>query len=194
MEVSLRQAHKIVEKITARLTTFEITATKRVNVWELTDAAEAFESARDELANTIDRHRELVTTRQLIRNAIRDVNAVKIDSLVAHRKGLLDLIASMRSVIGTVDPRAIATPEALTLKVAAMKESSKTSSGHYGSTDEVTIGLLDTETLALYDQQVNAYQLAIEATEDQLTHENAKGSVVLEDDIVDLLREEGIVA
>lgn len=194
MEVSLRQAHKIVEKITARLTSFEITTAKRVNVWELTDAAEAFASARTELANTIDRHSQLVAVRQMVRNGIRSVNARKIDGLVAHRKGLLDLVASMRAVLATVDARAIASPEALVQKVAAVKEASKLSSSHYGSTDEVTISLLDAAAQAAMDDKINAYQLAIEATEDQLTHENAKGSLVLDDETVVTLREEGIIA
>lgn len=194
MQVSLRQAHKIVEKLTARLTTFEITASARVNVWELTDAAVAFQEAREVLHNTINRHRDLIEARQNVRNSIRVVNSLEIDTLVAKRKRLLDTIASLRSLLATVDKRAFSTPDALLQKVAAVKESSKASSSHYGSTDEVSINLLDVEAQEMFDREINYLQLEIEATEDQLTQANVKGSVVIDAGAAALLQAEGIVA
>ena len=68
MKITLRQAHKLINKINSRLATFQISAAQQVNIWEVESPAETFANLQGQFQALCARNVALVTARQTIRN------------------------------------------------------------------------------------------------------------------------------
>lgn len=194
MKLTLRQAHKIVEKIVARMATIDVSPIRQVNVWEA--EALTFDRLLKEFQDAYARNLVLASARQAVRDAIGVANTVKVDGLVSKRKALLDQLGALRSVVSqaTTSLTGITSAAALAQKVEAAKAASKTTNSAY-STDTVTIQLLNTVDLAILQKKIDVLQLQVEEVEDQLTTANAvAGAVTISDDVAAILREEGVIA
>ena len=191
MKITLRQAHKLVDKITERLKTIVISATKTVSIWDVTDGESTFDTSKQAALELIKRNMELIVARQAIRDLIRDANHTTVDQLVSQRKGTLDIIASSRHLLDTCGSGGITSPLALQQKATALREAAAGTS--YGS-DTITICLVSTEDQSMIDKNIQEYQLLIEDIENKLTTANATTSISIPVEMLQILIDEGIVA
>lgn len=195
MNLTLRQAHKAVEKITARLATLDISPTRSVSIWEADEAT--FENARASFESDLERTQRLMLARHFVRQQIGNANFAEVDNLIAQRKLLLDRIGLVRTLVAGAKNRQVTTQEGLYEKVKAMAASAASGgrSSIYGD-DTVTITLVDDDQLVAYQAQIDQLQLEIEAVEDKLTAANSSREhlVILSDDVIATLRAEGVIA
>jgi len=183
MKLTLRQAHKIVDKINARLVEVNVDANPTLSAYNITDPAVALDEAKKAFEAELGRYMSLIAARSFIRAQVAYANAHEVDTLVARRKASLDIIAKYRSVKESYNERALATPEALGAKVNAVLEAAKTTTSLYGSTDQITVSVMDKQYVADLDDKIQSLQLTIEAIEDQLTTANASTTIELQEDV-----------
>lgn len=191
--LTLRQGHKMVEKINGRLATISINPSAVVNIWETDNAGEAYAAAVDKFDAEVERQLKLIEARADVRDAIRVANGVTVDSLVAQRKRLLDVIATLRHTTGMASERGISSAEALEKKIQVSREAAKGNTNSYSSIDEVTVSLLSPEQVKELDKRIQQLQLQIERIEDALTSANASGKITLSDNTIAVLVEEGLM-
>lgn len=189
MKVTLRQAHKLVEKIAGRLGKIELSTQATVNLWDTTPASELYMSLQAELENNIERQLDLLGARQDIRTSVQAVNASEINGLVAARKALLDQLSTYRHLQGTIEKNTISGSDALASKIASSRESPQTSY----SIDTIRVSLYDDAKVTALDKKINELQLRVEAMEDQLTTSNATAQITIGERTLAVLRREGIV-
>ena len=101
MKITLRQAHKLIDKINSRLATITISAVQQVNIWEVDDTSQTYDNLKAAFSKQCDRNRELVSARQCIRNQIRIANQKGIDEAVADRKAAMDELGFLRHQLNT---------------------------------------------------------------------------------------------
>lgn len=191
MEVTLRKAHKLIEKLHGRLAQIQISATTMLGIWETQSAENRMIAARQQFDNTVTHQFSLLDARQEIRNSIQAANSVVIDKLIAQRKRKLDVVGVYRHILGSVHRSAISQYEAADRKIKTLQDSASSSS--YGSTDEVAVSLLPQADIDGYTQTINRIQLEIEQIEDQLTTENASTKIALSQGVVEALKAEGLM-
>lgn len=193
MKVSLRQAHKIVEKISGRLATIRLSAQQTVNIWDETDPEVLLDKLGEQCRQEQKRQLNLLGARQDIRTSIQAVNGTEVNGLVATRKALLDQLATYRHLQGTIPANAISTGTALKAKLAAERAGAGGGRSSVYSNDTITVSVFTEADVENLDNQINELQLRVEAIEDQLSAANANGSVTIGDFTLAILRKEGIV-
>lgn len=197
MKVTLRQAHKLIDKIHGRLATFSISATQSVNIWEVEDAATAFQQLETEFNGMVERNKSLLYTRQVIRNLIQQANVGGVDNTIAVRKATLDEIGGHRHILSTIRMGGVSSADALERKIAAERAAAQTSGGSFGrrgsSDDMVTVCLLGQDEFNELDRLIAVKQLEVEKLEDRLSQLNASTTITLPADVVTTLQKEGLV-
>lgn len=195
MKITLRQAHKLIDKINSRLGTFQISATKAVNIWEVEDPASTFLQLTAQFRDLCKRNRALVTARQTIRNLIQQANVGAIDNTIAQRKAELDNEGFLRHLVNTVNPNAINTPTALARKLEADRAAASASSvaSYRGDTNSINICLYSDADVEQIDAQLNAARLVVEKLEDKLSQLNSSTSITLSAETTSTLQAEGLV-
>ncbi len=195
MNITLRQAHKLIDKINARLGTFQISATKAVNIWEVEDPASTFTQLTAQFTELCKRNRALVAARQTIRNLIQQANVGAIDNTIAQRKAELDNEGFLRHLVNTVNRHAINTPTALARKLEADRAAASASSvaSYRGDTDSIAVCLYSDADVEQIDAQLSASRLAIEKLEDKLSQLNSSTSITLSAETTSALQAEGLV-
>ena len=193
MNITLRQAHKLIDKINSRLATLQVSATQAVNIWEIEDPTATYTKLSEQFTELCQRNRLLVSTRQCIRNQIRVANYATIDGVIADRKEAMDAAGFIRHQLNTVNDNAVTSPTALERKVAAEREAAKTTTTRYGAADTVTICLYSQADVDVLNDQLNKQQLEIERLEDQLSKLNSSTEIDLVADVVKTLQSEGLM-
>ena len=193
MNITLRQAHKLIDKINSRLATLQVSATQAVNIWEIEDPTATYTKLSEQFTELCQRNRLLVSTRQCIRNQIRVANYAAIDGVIADRKEAMDAAGFIRHQLNTVNDNAVTSPTALERKVAAEREAAKTTTTRYGAADTVTICLYSQADVDVLNDQLNKQQLEIERLEDQLSKLNSSTEIDLVADVVKTLQSEGLM-
>jgi hypothetical protein len=195
MQVTLRQAHKIVEKITARLAMLDINPTREINVWEVTDTT--FDDAVETFNEQVVRTHDLMLARHFVRGQIGNANFAEVNSLIAQRKLLLDRIGMLRSLVAGAKVRAVTSQAGLVEKARAMTAGAAAGgrSTMFGE-DTVTILVVDQTDLDNCAADIDTLQLEIETVEDKLTtaNSNREHMVILSDEVIETLQSEGIIA
>ncbi len=190
MEVTLRKAHKLIEKLHGRLAQIQISANVMLGIWETQSAEQRMVEARKQFNGTVEHQFNLLDARQEIRNSIQAANAISIDKLIAERKRKLDVVGVYRHILSTAHRSTITSGEAAGRKIKTLQDSASTSA--YGAADEVMVSILPQEDIDGYTQTINRLQLEIEAIEDQLTNENASTKITLSQGVVATLKAEGL--
>lgn len=193
MQMTLRQAHKMVEKINGRMTKISIQANREIGIWNMRPST--IPDAQAEFEKELARQINLTNVRQAIRQGIQVANRAEVDAAVALRKATLDQIGILRAVVAGVDPDNIYTSSAINDKVAAAKQAASINASAYGR-DSVTVCVITPERLAELNQQIDLYQLKLEAIEDQLTAANADRAnlVTITEEDAEVLRQENLIA
>jgi hypothetical protein len=191
MKFTLRQAHKLLEKIAARMGTLKLSANQAVSIWTEIPAEEIMAKLLKEYTEQVTRQFDLLNCRQEIRSSIQAINAAEVNGLISIRKGLLDQVATLRHLQGTITASSINTPLALAKKLEAERASSAAGS-RYGN-ESVGVCVLDEAAAAALDRKISSMQLRIEGIEDQLSVANATASIVVTADAMMVLRREGVV-
>lgn len=193
MNITLRQAHKLIDKINSRLATLQVSATQAVNIWEIEDPTATYTKLSEQFTELCQRNRLLVSARQCIRNQIRVANYAAIDGVIADRKEAMDAAGFIRHQLNTVNDNVVTSPTALERKVAAEREAAKTTTTRYGADDTVTICLYSQADVDVLNDQLNKQQLEIERLEDQLSKLNSSTEIDLVADVVNTLQSEGLM-
>lgn len=193
MKLTLRQAHKLVEKITAKIATLDVTPTRNVNVYDAT--VYTFDHLTNVLNTNLGRLESLIRSRCFVRELIGLANQSRVDGLIAKRKLLLDLVGVKRALVGGVTPHAVSSPGALAAKIETL--TAGTAAGGRSSYDDtVSVCLISEKEVNDLRAEIDLLQLQVESVEDELTAANADPScvVVLPDHVRDALAAEGIIA
>ena len=194
MNITLRQAHKLVDKIHGRLATISISATQSVNIWEAEDALATFQRLEAEFNTAVERNNSLLSARQDIRDLIQRENVGAINGIIVRRKMVLDEIGGIRHILGTIQLNSIGSPTALKNKVAADRASQSAGGRSIGyGADSINICILGATQRAEYETRLASLQLEVEQLEDRLTQLNASRGIVLPADVVAILQKEGLV-
>lgn len=192
---TLRQAHKLVEKITARMATLDLSPTREVNAWEVTD--QTFSENVAQFKKDFERFEALVEARHLIRQQIGAANHIAVDGLIARRKYLLDQIGMLRTLVAGARVDSMSSPDALFGKATALVTAATAGqTTRYGSHDTVSICVLSKADIDDYNKVIDRLQLEVESVEDQLTTANAsrENAIIVSDQVIATLQREGIVA
>lgn len=193
MQVTLRQAHKIVDKLNAKIKSIDTVTTADINIWQANDtdavittlnaAGATSESAFARLVN-------LATIRHDIRGLIGVANHKAVDDLIARRKLSLDMLAIIRGLVEAYRPAGNLSPEVVVAQAAA----ARTANSPYSS-QTITVNLYDEADIAELRKQIDLYQLTLEHIEEALTAANSDRSNQLDlSEFAEQLRAEGIVA
>ncbi len=193
MKMTLRQAHKLVEKINAKIGSIDVSVTREVTPWTVDE--HTLRNLRAEFDTNVTRLQDLNAARYAVREQISVANRAEVDSLVAVRKYLLDQIGVLRNLVGGFRPSVVSSGAALAEKAVAQKAAAATGGTSRYSEDTVTVSLLTAEDVAMYNKEIDLLQLKIEETEDQLTSANASrdSSIILSDAVLATLRTEGLI-
>lgn len=187
MKITLRQAHKIVEKITARAAEVAVSTTAEVSIHDPRPVEQVFAEERAVYKKNLQRRQDLSGARQEIRSAVQAQNAAEVNGLVSIRKGLLDQIAILRAVHSAFQKNLPSSVPMLAAKLAA----EHASSSRYQ--DMVVFNVLSQAERDTLEKEINTLQLRIEAVEDQLATSNAAAQITLSDITERVLRSEGII-
>lgn len=189
-EITLRQAHKLVEKLNARIASIELDTTIEVSIWDYDPAAVT--SARVAFNEQTRRLTDLASIRQTIRNMIRIANQQAVDDLITKRKELIDTIGVLRTIVQRASTRTMYTPEALAQKVQATR-TAQSSGSSYGTPDTLSVSVLDVSDVERFTTMVEQTQLKIEQVEDQLTRVNSSTMITLSDEVFEQLKKENLI-
>lgn len=195
MKITLRQAHKLIDKINSRLSQMQISATQQVNIWEVENPHDTFINMQEQFQALCARNADLVTTRQVIRNLIADANRHGVDAAIVARKAALDSVSFLRHQLNTVDEHVVNTPAAFARKLEAEREAAKASStvNYHGNTDTITVCLYSQTEVDSINDKINRGQLTVERLEDELSKLNSSIEILLPDDVKQTLENEGLV-
>lgn len=188
MQVNLRQAHKLVEKIGARLGTIRLTTSASFSAFAPEDAEVLLRQAREKFDNEVKRQLDLLNARQEIRMSVQSANTAEVNMLVAIRKGLLDELATYRSIQSSVGTVSSTTPEQLKAELDALRNSTQVS---YSNVVNTTI--MDEARVKELDRKISQLQLRVEGIEEQLSTANTVGIIGVSEQVEQVLRREGIV-
>lgn len=194
MKMTLRQAHKLVEKINAKIGTIELSPSKDVTAWNVDK--NTLSNLREEFATNLERVQALNAARYAVREQIGVGNRAEVDQLVGTRKYLLDQIGVLRTLVAGVRSSAVVTADALDAKAYASRTAAATGgTSRYGGEDTITVGLLMEDEVKAHNAAIDNLQLKIEEVEDQLTSANASRdtSIILSDAVLATLRSEGLL-
>lgn len=190
MQVTLRQAHKLVQKIAARLSTIDISPTRSVNIWDATEVT--FSNAEHEFEQNVARSFKLLEARHDLRTLIGKANWHQVDILVGERKMLLDQLGMARAIMTAVEANSdVSSPAALQLKITSLTKS--TTSNSLFNNDAITIMVAPQSLTDKCSAMIDQLQLQVEATEDRLTTANGQ-TILLSDEIVATLQNESILS
>lgn len=188
MQLNLRQAHKLVEKIGQRLGTIRLTSSTSFSIYMTDDFELALRKARDKVELDIKRQLDLLAARQEIRMSVQSANVQEVNNLVAIRKGLLEELATYRHIYtltGTGNPTTV---ESMKAELEALRTPGATS-----YTQSISIELFDEQKAREFDNKISQLQLRVEGIEEQLSTANVTGSIQISQQVEQLLRREGIV-
>lgn len=193
MQVTLRQAHKIVDKLNAKIKSISVSTNIEINIWQATteEAVKAMlDTAGRQIKEQTERLARLASIRHDVRALIAAANQKRVNELIAARKLTLDTISSVRSLIEMYRPNQHF--EAAEIVAQAAANRANTSAFHRSET--ITVSLVDAKELAEANKSVDALQLQLEQIEDALTAANSdRNNLVNLTEFAYALREEGIV-
>lgn len=194
MNISIRQAHKIVTKIIARMTTIDVSPNKNVTVWceDPTDViAEAYSVFNDSVTRTIT----LNNIRQEIRHSIGAANCIEINGLISKRKSLLDVIDLYRTIMSS-DTGQYIDPAEIVMQMKAAKVQSANATTSYSRSDTINICVLNKTIAESMTKRIDQLQLDIEQVEEELTIANSSSTnrIQLSEETLNVLRAESIIA
>jgi hypothetical protein len=192
MELTLRAAHKLVEKLNAHIKTIEVNPLVTVNTFEIDNAADLFAQHQKVFDENMERLADVQEVRNYLRLEIGKQNAGSIDTLIAQRKFAIERLAAYNRILETAKQEGqITTAAALERKIKSETTSKRESL--YGRSDTVTFSLVNKSTKTILEGMVAAAKRAIEQTEDDLLRYNISLKVVLTDKHVEVLKKERLI-
>lgn len=191
MKISLRQAHKLVQKINDHIGTIDTSSIVHLNVWEIEDSAKALENARNEFSRNVNRVNELQKIRVELRNKIGNTNALSsISTLIAARKAAGDQLVFLKTI--TAKRNAIVSSQVgLDAKLSQLR--SKEAQSAYGRDDMIAVSLLTDEQRKQNELEIVKLQRLIEDAENKLLELNVAIPIELEPESVATLGFENLV-
>lgn len=180
MEITLRAAHKLVGKITAKLDTYNLSVTTKINVWnaplDVDLLGDMMRKERDRYATQVKNRLALVEARRAVRLAIQRANADEIDALVADRKALLDVRHVYQQGIASAGSAVLFTTDAIRMKI----EAARRVEDRYGVADHLVVGVVCEEDVADMKAALARIDREIERVEDSLTTANSTTKILLD--------------
>jgi len=193
MELTLRAAHKLVDKIDAQIRTIDLNAIVLVNAFDVDRAADQvtnlFIERAAEFDNRLLRVDNLITIRTDVREQIRTQNDVSgIGSVISQRKDKLDRIAMYTRVFASSHhEQMVSTAVALQRQIARVQDAKELHS------ETVHFSLINSEARVRVEQYVATVKRAVEALEDRLLYLNINTKIMLSTDHVETLKEENLI-
>jgi len=190
MELNLRKARKLEQKIQAYVNKMEVKTTTEVRVMATPeDRKSAVTEARQSLLANGQRRIDLINARFTIRKAIGQTNeVVGINELMAKREELQELLKHATASVEVVD---LSTLEDEVTASKVQIEQGKESYGRRATL--VSTPVATNEDLKLFKNEEANIKRQLEDVEDQLSQKNLGAKVKLSDDTVALLKTVGLV-
>lgn len=192
MELTLRAAHKLVEKINAHLKTIEVNPLITVNTYEVDDAATLFKQHQDEFNTNMERVGSLLDIRANVRMLIGEQNAAStIDRLIGNRKAVLERLIAYQRVYNNRQEGQIASAAALEKKI---KAGANTKQEHlFGRSDSVSFTVITKDVKEKLEALIADAKRTIEGIEDNLLNQNVQRKISLSEQQVAVLRSERLI-
>lgn len=187
MQLTLRQAHKLIEKIGTRLSTVRLTASGSISIYTQEDVGVVVNRERAKFQAELRRQLDLLQARQELRMSIQAANVSEVNNLVAIRKALLDELGTYRHLQNLFPSKENTSIEELQAELATMKATPSTYQ------HSVSFSMLDANAIDDLDRNINQLQLRVEGIEEQLSIANTSGVVGLSAQSEQLLRREGVI-
>jgi hypothetical protein len=190
MQVTLRQAHKLVDKINASFQNLQISPVENINIWQMTPLS--LDDRRKKFHTKLARQLALTTVRSEIRGQLQEANQGSVNELVALRKITLDMLALKRSLHVQLAPSVneIDNQESLEQKVEILKASKEVGHRHY---DNVIVSLVNAVERQELENEIGDLQLSIDQIEDQLTTANSGKKILLSETTMVVLKKERLL-
>lgn len=190
MELNLRKARKLEQKIQAYVEKMQLKSS--INVRVMADAAsrqETLQQGRIEFLSDGQRQKELIQTRFAIRQLIGQINeGIGINSLMNKREELQELLKRVSSGVDVLNLAEVEDD------VAASKVQIEQGKESYGRRGTVVAAPVSTkEDLELFKNEEAEIKRQLEDVEDQLSQKNLGAKLTLSDDAVALLKSCGLI-
>lgn len=187
MELTLRQARKLTDKINQHIGTISLSTPNTINIWEVEpeNAETVFESAVAEFHAKQEQVVKLELIRSSIREAIQVANRDVIDDLVRRRHTAITLNSyAHQTLLAGGDE--ISSGAALARKIAAARESaSKTAY----SAETLSFRVLTKAQRDQGEAQLRKSKLVVEKLDDAIAVANATTKIVLPEETATVLRD-----
>ena len=194
MLLSLRDAHRIVSRISASIKGIDPDVSFTVNPWnETKNTVEHAQSLIDvcvkEYLDQFNKLEQLHTARHTLRGLIGAANAKKLDDTIAEHRYVSDRVTRLKAAVVSfnVGSNYLTNAEALAARLAA-----PATVGSYAPSLEVYI--VPTEHVERVKADLRAAERQLEALQDKLTSLNSSTKITHPQDLVDVLDNSGLLA
>jgi len=192
MELTLRAAHKLVDKITQQIHAIQINPIATINVFDVDNDSDVvehlYQDRMQEFEDKIARVEDLMTIRTFIRDTIRAINEREgINQLVSERKDVVDRAQLLGRLVSVLREQYVSTPEALQRQIARAQEAA----GESYRADVVNFSLISNRERM--EHEIAGYRRQAETIEDALLHKNLANTLVLPQTHVIVLSDEKLI-
>jgi hypothetical protein len=193
VELTLRQAHKVVDKINLLIKTTDLITTRQLNVFEVSDAEAAFQEAVGEFVLAFTFVEQLTSARNQIRQSIGVANANEIDSIIVQRKQVMDRLAVTKNVLASSGNGRAHLVQSVSGLTAKVEQTLKAEQRNSYRDDIINISLLTPEFEEQLKSSAKAYQREIESFDEQLLTLNVATKIELSKEMIQVLRDAEII-
>lgn len=178
--LTLRQAHKLVERINIHLKSLTVETNHYYNMWDAENASAWLKSKQDEYQQFLDLSFKLISARSAIRSAVQRANHSKINELISQRKLINEQIMFAQNNIIQRYQRGVTSPTTLQHKVEQLK-------ANQSENDTIEVGMISDQLIADYKTTVAELKQQLIGLEETLLQLNVTTTITLTDDVTDLL-------
>jgi len=192
--ITLRQAHKLVEKINAKIRSIGISPVASVNIWETEDVNQALCKLVETFNTNLVRVQDLTTIKNNVRHEIQVRNEQSgITATIAKRKALLDAFGIVDSLSSTVSSSSdqVTSAAALARKINSVR--SQDVANAYRTHDTVAVLLITPLHKQELSNQVEQLKKQIEELDDKLLNLNTTSKAVINERDEEVLKKEHLL-
>lgn len=187
MKISLRKANALQTAIQEHIKTIDIDMSLTIN--EFQPVTDSIVKARETLLTNDQRLSDLTAALYAIRGGIGDSNAsAGISRLLAKAAYMDKRIAQVKGLTESQPTEDLNIVQSMLDKIKR-----DTDAGRAYGRDSVTVGILDQTQIDQYKVALQTLKREKQKINDQILELNIRTELLLEDDVADILRKEGLI-